>query len=58
MLAASFAVLVVLGLPLLAGRIYVQDDLGQFHLPLRYFYAEALGRGDSFFWCPDLLAGF
>jgi hypothetical protein len=56
-LAAS-AILAAIALPMLQGRIYVEDDLQKFHLPLRAFYADCLARGDRFEWCPDLFCGF
>ena len=43
---------------MLRGEVYVADDLGEFHLPLRTFYAQQLARGESFDWCPDLYCGF
>ena len=55
---AAAAVLGALALPLLRGRIYVDDDLRTFHLPLRAFYAGCLARGDRFEWCPSLFCGF
>ena len=42
----------------LLGRVYVADDLGEFHLPLRNFYAEQLARGEPFDWMPSLYGGF
>lgn len=44
--------------PFFAGRIYTFDDLGAFHLPLRWFYAVCLARGESFDWLPHLFSGF
>jgi hypothetical protein len=44
--------------PVLCGKIYMADDLGEFHLPLRGFYANQLQRGELFDWCPDLYCGF
>lgn len=55
---ASFAVLAALAWPLLAGKIYLHDDLGNFHLPLKYFYANCLKNGESFLWCPNIFNGF
>ena len=40
------------------GRVYVADDLGEFHLPLRNFYAEQLRAGERFDWMPSLFGGF
>jgi hypothetical protein len=41
-----------LGLPLIAGEIYLDSDLRAFHLPMRHFYAECLAAGQSFVWFP------
>ena len=51
-------VLLAMAAPLLAGRIYIADDLGAYHLPAREFYARCLGSGDAFDWWPNLYAGF
>ena len=45
-------------LPLFTGRIYVWDDLQNYHLPIRQFYAQCLTNGDSFDWIPNLFCGF
>lgn len=47
-----------LALPAMVGRVYTADDLGEFQLPLRAFYARCLAAGDNFDWCPDLYGGF
>lgn len=47
-----------MALPLMRGEVYVADDLGEFHLPLRSFYAQQLERGEPFDWMPSLFAGF
>ena len=44
--------------PLLMGGFYAEDDLGAFHIPLRYFYAQALAEGHSFLWMPHIFNGF
>ena len=44
--------------PLFSGKIYTFDDLRYFHLPTRWFYANALSEGSDFTWCPDLFCGF
>ena len=54
-LLASFATLAA---PFFLGRVYVADDLGEFHLPLRNFYAEQLSRGQPFDWMSSLFGGF
>ena len=40
------------------GRVYVADDLGEFHLPVRDFYSRQLARGEAFDWMPTLYGGF
>jgi hypothetical protein len=44
--------------PFFLGRVYVADDLGQFHLPLRDFYSRQLRAGGPFDWMPSLYGGF
>ncbi len=44
--------------PFFVGRVYVADDLGEFHLPLRNFYSEQLARGEPFDWMNSLFGGF
>ncbi|MDA1229582.1 MAG: hypothetical protein O2856_02285, partial [Planctomycetota bacterium] len=59
--AAKAAALGLLGwmfLPLVTGRVYVWDDLQNYHLPIRQFYAQCLVNGDSFDWMPNLFSGF
>ena len=58
---ARWAALAVLGwmfLPLVTGRIYICDDLLNYHLPLRVFYAQCLQNGEAFDWMPGLFCGF
>lgn len=55
---ASAALLVILAMPVLSGQVYVDDDLGAFHLPARAFYAQCLADGNAFDWWPDLFCGF
>jgi hypothetical protein len=55
---ASFAVITWMFLPLLTGQIYVCDDLLNYHLPIRQFYADCLKNGDAFDWMPSLFSGF
>ncbi len=56
-LAAVLCFAVLCG-PFFARRVYVADDLGEFHLPVRNFYAQQLARGDAFDWMPSLYGGF
>jgi hypothetical protein len=51
-------ILVLLAWPLLRGQFIVSSDLGNYILPLKYFYARCLATGDDFTWCPDLFGGF
>ena len=58
LIVSIVALFTILAWPILRGEVYVADDLGEFHLPLRTFYAQQLARGESFDWCPDLYCGF
>ena len=55
---AAFAFLAWMFLPLVTGRVYVWDDLQNYHLPVRQFYAQCLTNGDAFDWMPTLFSGF
>ena len=57
-LLAAVILLSVLAMPFFAGGLYTADDLGNFHLPARAFYAEQLAHGESFDWMPDIYSGF
>ncbi len=57
-LLAVLILLTVLAGPFFAGKVYVRDDLGAYHLPARAFYAQQLARGESFDWMPRLYCGF
>jgi hypothetical protein len=57
-LAGTAAVLLALAHPLLTGEVYVHDDLGALHLPLRDFFARCLAEGQRFLWMPGWLTGF
>lgn len=54
----SLALFAPLAWPLVTGRIFPGTDLGNFHIPLRYLYQEALRAGDSLLWTPAMFAGF
>ena len=54
----SLALFLPLTWPLVTGRVFVFDDLGHYHVPLRHLYQEALRNGDSLLWTPSLLSGF
>jgi hypothetical protein len=57
--AAGLAMLMLaFARPLFLGRIFTEDDLSAFHLPLRAFYHRCLEQGDSFLWMPSLFNGF
>ena len=57
-LTAGMLLTAALAGPAFFGRIYTQDDLGCFHLPIRAFYAEQLVRDQPFDWMPSLFCGF
>lgn len=47
-----------LAAPFFAGQVYLADDLGEFHLPARAFYAQQLREGSGYDWMPGLYSGF
>jgi len=57
-LAAVFAVLGWLALPLARSEVLVDSDLSKFYLPFRHFYHHALRTGDRFTWFPYVYTGF
>ncbi|MBN1570799.1 MAG: YfhO family protein [Acidobacteria bacterium] len=57
-LLVAGAAMIWLAMPTLLGKIYVADDLGEFHLPIRSFYAKQLAAREPFEWMPQLYAGF
>jgi len=58
LLLAAVLLFVALAAPFFAQQVYVADDLGEFHLPVRDFYARQLAAGESFDWMPSLYGGF
>jgi hypothetical protein len=54
----SAALLVPLLTPLATGRVFTLDDLGAYHLPMRYLYANALRNGESMLWTPAVFGGY
>ncbi len=57
-LAAAAGLFFLLVWPLLTGHVYLYDDLGFLHLPLRSYYARSLQEGQIPTWCPGLFCGF
>ncbi len=57
-LLAAVGCFVALALPFFLGQVYVADDLGEFHLPLRAYYSQQLAAGQTFDWMPSLYGGF
>jgi hypothetical protein len=55
---AAFAMLAVLAWPVLHSEVYSADDLGNFWLPIRHFYAQCLATGQRFIWFPHEFTGF
>src|SRR5215831_10390869 len=53
----SVALFVPLAWPFVTGRVFVFDDLYNFHLPLRSLYADALGAGHLLLWTPAVYGG-
>lgn len=56
-LAGLAGLLLTCFLPLIMGKVLIQDDLSCFHLPLRYFYAQCLAQGEDFHYLPHLFMG-
>jgi hypothetical protein len=54
----SAALFVPLLIPLATGRVFTLDDLGDYHLPMRYLYANALRNGESVLWTPAVFGGY
>jgi len=57
-IACAAVILAVFAAPMVAGKVYTYDDLGNLHLPLRHFYARCLADGLPFDWHPGLFCGF
>jgi hypothetical protein len=55
---SAAALFIILAWPIFTCQIYTANDLGEFHLPLRSFYAEQLSRSERFDWCSGLYCGF
>ena len=56
-LAAAIAILLVIAWPMLEGKVYVYDDLGKMHIPMRMFFANCLTQGDDPTWMPSIYCG-
>jgi hypothetical protein len=56
-LAAALAILLIIAWPMLAGKVYVYDDLGRMHIPMRMFFADCLAQGDDPAWMPSIYCG-
>ena len=57
-LLAAVACFIALAAPFFGQQVYVADDLGAFHLPVRDFYSKQLSSGEPFDWMPSLYGGF
>jgi hypothetical protein len=55
---AALAIFAWMLMPIVTGRVSVCDDLLNYHLPVRKFYADCLANGFAFDWMPDLFSGF
>jgi hypothetical protein len=54
---AALLLLWTIARPLRTGHVPVVGDLGNFHLPLRTWYAECLASGRGFDWLPGMYNG-
>lgn len=52
------AILAAIACPMLFGEVYTVNDLADFHIPMRAFYARCLAAGESPAWTPDIFCGF
>ncbi|WP_254053261.1 YfhO family protein [Singulisphaera sp. GP187] len=50
--------LTLIALPLFRGQVYVYCDLAYGYLPMRWFFADCLAKGEDPSWCPNLFGGF
>ena len=57
-LLAAIVLMCLLAMPFFSGGLYTAEDLGNFHLPARAFYAGQLARGEDFDWMPGIYSGF
>lgn len=57
-LLAAIVLMCLLAMPFFSGGLYTAEDLGDFHLPARAFYAGQLARGEGFDWMPGIYSGF
>ncbi len=57
-LSASLAVLLWIAWPMLVGKVYVFDDLGDMHIPTRLFFYNRLHDGTGFIWDPLVWCGY
>ncbi len=53
-LLAAVILFSLLAMPFFGSGLYRADDLGNFHLSARAFYAEQLAHGESFDWMPGV----
>ncbi len=58
--AIGSTLLILIGIvhPIFVGEMYVETDLGNFHVPVRHFYASQIAAGESFLWFPYMFNGF
>jgi hypothetical protein len=57
-LIACSIVLLAIVWPTATQRFYVEDDLGNFTIPIRHFYQQGLQSGRIDLWCPNLFGGY
>lgn len=56
--ACVVALTALLACPIITGETYTGNDLRDFHIPVRQFYAKCLETGDNFTWMPGIYCGF
>lgn len=55
---AAVLMLTAFSWPIFENEIYLEHDISANFVPLRYFYAQCLEKGESFLWLPNLYMGF
>ena len=48
----------ILGQPLFRHEVFIDSDLGRYHVPIREWFSRCLASGDDYTWSPHLFCGF
>ncbi|WP_435019898.1 YfhO family protein [Tundrisphaera sp. TA3] len=58
LLAVAASMALLMALPIALGKVYINDDIAYYSIPLRSFFAGCLANGTDPSWCPALFGGF